>query len=778
MSLATLFLCTFPVVTLAQWTKNESLEGGSIVSDIVEFEQAMFASCIGSGIFRSTDEGGIWSQTSVPPAYNETRMVVGNDKLVAISYGKTSVTTDGLNWVEGPGPDAFINDAAADGEAIFAATHLGLFKSADGGASWEINADTQLQVPIRSVSASGATVWASADLPATGTLFRSGDGGATWTKIIKGTKPIVDVNTTATEVYINISNDGIYKSANQGMDWQLVRNLANSYGKMIVSAAGIFYASPYNVFYSRNSGDTWQQKSKSYPYFNFNAIYATDNNIYLGLWGGGLLKTSHSDASGDWQFINDGIACHHIHDFAVGGNTLFVGLENSFLRTSQDLGSSWSQKSGPFGLFGFSVRALLVKDGVIYTGDAGVYKSTDGGATWMEKNQGLENSTILSIVSTANSLFVASTDGVYKSTNGGDTWTKKTSDGISMRKLYSNGTTLYAASYGGLFKSVDDGETWSVISEGLPQPSVNDVIAMGQVVLAATQFNGVYKTTNAGVTWTKVNEHLVNRFSTYNQYLFMSVGGQLLVSGDTAKTTEDIVAALPSGFVTYGGVIGDRIIVAKLNQGYWTREATTILKPYVVLSSPRPSNTLLPTESITLRSDQRLFSAPNVVISTTNISTHVSILDKHGSPVAFTAEVAPGGRSADITIGDPLLNEVYKVVVSPLFNENALSSAGTSAEFTVIDPIVTEVHEASATEVSIYPNPASSTVQVELVRANLITLQVYDGMGRQMLDPVSPNPLQTKQKIYHIDTHSYKPGLYLIRLNLGGRQVVSRFIKQ
>lgn len=197
------FLLALSFTTLAQWTKNESLTGGSIVTDIIEFNQSLFASFLGTGIFRSTDHGETWLQTTVPGQPNFANMVVAGDRLVAISYGTTYFTTNGIDWTEGPGPEAFINEADSEGDVIFVATHLGIYKSVDRGVNWQRASDPQVQVSMKSISVSGATVWASADVSA-GTLFKSGDGGATWTKITKGTVSAIDVATTATEVYINV----------------------------------------------------------------------------------------------------------------------------------------------------------------------------------------------------------------------------------------------------------------------------------------------------------------------------------------------------------------------------------------------------------------------------------------------------------------------------------------------------------------------------------------------------------------------------------------------
>ncbi|MFM9075892.1 MAG: WD40/YVTN/BNR-like repeat-containing protein, partial [Bacteroidota bacterium] len=129
----------------------------------------------------------------------------------------------------------------------------------------------------------------------------------------------------------------------------------------------------------------------------------------------------------------------------------------------------------------------------------GVYRSTDGGKSW--KNTGLEKTRHIADVaihpSNPDVVFVAAQGpvhgaspdrGVYKSTDGGATW-KRTlfvddNTGVSSLSLdMNNPRILYAATWphrrypwkvesgpgGAIWKSTDMGETWTKINEGLPK---------------------------------------------------------------------------------------------------------------------------------------------------------------------------------------------------------------------------------------------------------------------------------------------------------------------
>src|SRR5687768_13642449 len=175
----------------------------------------------------------------------------------------------------------------------------------------------------------------------------------------------------------------------------------------------------------------------------------------------------------------------------------------------------------------------------------GVYKSTDAGKTW--KRVGLENSEhigrILIDPGNSNVVYVASQGplfsaggerGLYKTTDGGATWnavlTISPDTGISDIVFDpKNADVIYASAYqrrravgqmigggpeGGIFKTTNGGRNWTRLTRGLPAGD------MGRVGLAvdgrknpATVFAlvdakrpeaGFFRSDDAGNTWTRI----------------------------------------------------------------------------------------------------------------------------------------------------------------------------------------------------------------------------------------------------------------------------------
>jgi photosystem II stability/assembly factor-like uncharacterized protein len=246
--------------------------------------------------------------------------------------------------------------------------------------------------------------------------------------------------------------------------------------------------------------------------------------FYFGSVGGGVWKTI--DAGVTWEpiFDNQSIASIGAMEVAPSNpQVIYVGTGESDIRS--DLG----------------------------TGD-GVYKSTDGGQTW--KNIGLHDSRQISriVVDPQNPdvVYVGALGhaygpnperGVYKSTDGGATWQhvldKGPEIGVSdLAIAAADPSTLFAGTWhahrppwstyaplqgpgGGLYRSTDAGATWSQLTgDGLPDGDWGRVgVAVspdGKRVYAlidAGKKSGLYRSDDGGNSWTLANSdsRLTNR---------------------------------------------------------------------------------------------------------------------------------------------------------------------------------------------------------------------------------------------------------------------------
>jgi photosystem II stability/assembly factor-like uncharacterized protein len=104
-------------------------------------------------------------------------------------------------------------------------------------------------------------------------------------------------------------------------------------------------------------------------------------------------------------------------------------------------------------------------------------------------------------------LYVATEDGVYKSSDGGASWIAanaglpKNVATLAIDPI--DPATLYAGTFGAVFKTKDAGTSWSAVSQGLPADRGIYTLAIDPAgtIYAGTIGAGVFKSADGGVDW-------------------------------------------------------------------------------------------------------------------------------------------------------------------------------------------------------------------------------------------------------------------------------------
>src|SRR5438105_1230466 len=148
--------------------------------------------------------------------------------------------------------------------------------------------------------------------------------------------------------------------------------------------------------------------------------------------------------------------------------------------------NSWTSTNGPGGGPIGALAIDPVTPATLYAGtdSNGVFKSTNGGASWSAVNTGLTVKTVSNLAidpQTPATLYAAtraaggfgSSGVVFKSTNGGGSLSAVNTfnAGVSVLAIDpQTPTTLYAGigNGWGVFKSTNGGGSWSAVNTGLP----------------------------------------------------------------------------------------------------------------------------------------------------------------------------------------------------------------------------------------------------------------------------------------------------------------------
>ncbi|MHC4063096.1 MAG: WD40/YVTN/BNR-like repeat-containing protein [Planctomycetota bacterium] len=159
------------------------------------------------------------------------------------------------------------------------------------------------------------------------------------------------------------------------------------------------------------------------------------------------------------------------------------------------------------------------------TSGAGLFRSTDAGATWIQISTAAQVGSTCSrvIVDPSDPLRIHLTgnDGYVRTTDGGATWTNYLSGSASDLALDPEyPQRLYVGRHGdGIYRSTNGGTTWTKLTSGLPSSNVHRIIlgmaGEGQATIGPTPLyaaiinggaglRGMYKTTNGGSSWTEL----------------------------------------------------------------------------------------------------------------------------------------------------------------------------------------------------------------------------------------------------------------------------------
>jgi Sortilin, neurotensin receptor 3,/IPT/TIG domain len=445
----------------------------------------LYAQAYDVGLFRSTDAGEHWTFVTgnvagnilfrTDPLHSTWLYVCAYDGLRrSTDEGDTWTTVYGNTWPDGRRPyqeDVF--PSPSDPNTLFICSY---------------------SEPASSGSQPGGAQG----------LIKSTDGGAHWKIVLGGSGSAnaaadVGVEDVAFDPVdasrmVLVSHDGrVFQSTNAGEGWSEV-------AKPPVTDMGLGGVITYNPFKPAGSEEVWLSSPLS------NVVY----------------KSADAALSG-WQAMTLG----PYNGWGVS-SIKFAGVDSVYAghHHSPDGGTTW-QRYGPPTRTG-EICLDPSDPQVVYLGDStyGVVKTTDGGAQWVPKDNGLTGmKTNTVVVSRADPRRVyamfGNWPGVYRSDDGATTWNYLPVPGSGAIRMLCedpfNPQHLYAADWTGLYTSTDTGATWTGTPWTMP-PDAGAAFVLeadphqdGHLLVAfenGTYGNGngrLYSSADHGATWQAVS---------------------------------------------------------------------------------------------------------------------------------------------------------------------------------------------------------------------------------------------------------------------------------
>lgn len=467
----------------AQWEPTDGPLGGDILS-MAHVGPDIYAGTYTHGIYHSANNGDVWA---------------------SMNNGLPSGTT--------------VSAIAHTDAGLTIGTYAGVYRRGTLDTSWSpLPIGTGMPL-ISALVARGTKLFAAAN----GQMFRSLDDGANWETIVNG---LVSMNcsdcpeplyfSTAcllikdTVLFLG-TEDGIYRTINNGDDWYAVNQGLGGSSPWIVAAlatnGNVLFAGINGLVYrSYDNGNHWAEVPSAWPTSNILALAASGTELFVSLWNNGIYRSI--DDGADWSEFNTGLLNKVANTMEPSPPLLFCGtLNGGVFRTEGDI-PDWEMVNE--GLVRNGVRTMSVAGTDLLAGSWGTGVQTLGpdGLAWSPSNAGLTDGFISSLSELGDAVFVGTSNGLFQRANAISPWTLA-DQGLPgvVNTTASQGDVLLAGTGNGIFRSTDGGQNWEPAGNGASLLHVKDILALDTVIYAAS-FNGVHRSPDAGLNWTPMNTGL------------------------------------------------------------------------------------------------------------------------------------------------------------------------------------------------------------------------------------------------------------------------------
>ncbi len=494
-----------------------------------------------NGLYKSTNSGISWNVALTGRCDEVRYSPTGDTVFVAgagtgfkrsIDGGATfSTFSTGLALGERNHFDYCFNNPAYMYAAAYSSSSFKVFKSTDYGVTFsQVSTTTDFE---------GGQSWydmycrvnpVNPDYAYVGTIdvFRTTNGGSTFVNITNAYSNGVvhpdqhylffDPNDANT--FFACNDGGIYKSTNNG------NSFTNMNQNLTLTQFYRITTSPFLA--SRILGGTQDNGTQqTYSSLSWSAAFGGDGgevafnpydqNYIIGeTQNGGLVRTGNNGSN--WTNGMNGInqsenvvwVAPIIHHPTISG-TYYVARQKVYKSTNN--GINWSAISGNINGTGAISELAISKSNpnvMLAASGSNVFRSTDGGVTWVNISNGLPNKTVSSIYIHPNdeSLFVVSYYGlggskIYESNTSGNSWRSINGDlpdtPVNDVFIYTEDNThpktLFVATDIGVFLTQDDGINWIELADGIPNTLVMhlDYSPQTHTLRAGTHGRGVYE---------------------------------------------------------------------------------------------------------------------------------------------------------------------------------------------------------------------------------------------------------------------------------------------
>ena len=656
-----------------QWVERGPGNIGGRTRSVVVHPQnskIWWVAAVGGGIWQTTDGGESWiCQSDELPVLSATTLDIclnQPDILYAGTgegfYNYDAIIGDGIfktvnggqTWTQLPSTTGnynfrYVNRVIVhpqNPDIVFAATNEGLYRSLDGGSSWQtVFSDYGRVQQIIANPLNFNTLFIAVFAKG---IYRSSDMGTTWQKVsgeisslgrIELAIAMADTNYLyATAAQTDGSLRGFFQSTNGGKEWLYLNNqpnwlrnqgwydntlLVDPFDPTVVIVGGIdlFRITVQNGVMSARQLTSWYggggleyvHADQHFlaaipdPLGNYELIAVNDGGVYYS-----------ADGGFGWQGKNNNFNVTQYYD---GDRHPF---RVQYVAGSQDNGTNLSPSGTQFsdawnevlGGDGFDCAWDKEDPNIVYATiyDSRIYKSEDGGLTYRSLNgETLPTSNFFHTpleMDPYNSRRLFSASGlnlIYVSEDGGESWQSVSAELgsrrlIKIRVSLNDSSIVWAASSADFINvSTDGGQSFSKVNrpEGAPSASAAgmethpDEVTTAFITFGVYGYGKIFRTDDFGSSWQDITNNLpdvpvhcllVMPYDPAEIWIGTDIG--LFKSFNEGQSWQYDEDGLPAVSIRRLKIVDQEVVAVTHGRGVWTVHNESIPKAEIPLRTP------------------------------------------------------------------------------------------------------------------------------------------------------------------------------------------------
>jgi photosystem II stability/assembly factor-like uncharacterized protein len=486
--------------------------------------------------------------------------------------------------------------APNDPNLVYVGTSTGIYKTVDGGATWNITGEFRLPLALVMDPIDPNILYAGYNAGFGLNLMKTIDGGDTWLPASDGlgNPPVFSlaINPNNTNVvYAGTAGEGAFKTTDGGINWAPIDIDSTVWSLLVDPNDGnvVYAGSNGNGVFKSTDGGASFVRIGSPPVGVVLALAGSGNQLYAGTASQGISVSKDGGVTWANTGISDGLGLALSVDSAgaVYAGTNFDGAfqrpapasspDDSFLRSAAWRRLAWRQLKDCKCQDGHALAVDPSDHDHVFlsTNDGGLLVTEDGGRTW-------EDGGVNGLVSRAprgvafdpqqpRRVYAGSFTGggFFKSEDHGKHWVRRLFGG---GQIYVAGVavdpvdhSIYISTFrsgDGIWKSIDYGETFTRIDRA-PDAAPDDFLFLSgrgivvdphdhrTVYFAGT--GGIWRSEDAGASWINVDGTRVLSIAvdpTNSNIVYAGAGVGVLKSTDGGASFSPKSTGLPEDIQT------------------------------------------------------------------------------------------------------------------------------------------------------------------------------------------------------------------------------------